>query len=314
MPELDVFTVEASLPGVRLDRFLHERYPESSRGEMQRLLGQGCVRVNGRPPKPSQTPRAGDVIQVEWPDPIPATVLPEAIPLDVLHEDPDLVVINKAPDLVMHPAAGHQDGTLVNALLHHCHGQLSGIGGVVRPGIVHRLDRDTSGVLVVAKNDATHRDLQDQFATRRVEKLYQCLACGDVQPPTGEIAARITRHAVDRKRMTVTEGDGRHSRTTYRLLERLNGASFVEARIHTGRTHQVRVHFQHLGFPLVGDHVYGHRANVRLKEVTGIAVERQMLHARTLGFVHPATRKWCEFHAPLPADFKDALEQLRAKG
>ena len=311
MPELDVFTVDTSLPGVRLDRFLHERYADSSRGEIQRLLAQGCVRVNGRPPKPAQHPRAGDVVQVEWPDPTPATVLPEAIPLEVLYEDADLLVINKSSDLVMHPAAGHKDGTLVNALLHHCHGQLSGIGGVIRPGIVHRLDRDTTGCLVVAKHDVTHRDLQDQFATRRVEKLYQCLVCGDLDPPSGLISGRIARHSVDRKRMTLTEGDGRDSRTTYRLLERLRSAAFVEARIHTGRTHQVRVHFQHLGFPLVGDHVYGHRANVRLLEATGYRAPRQMLHARTLGFVHPVSRKWCDFHAPLPADFKEALETLR---
>lgn len=311
MSELDVFTVETSLPGVRLDRFLHERYADSSRGEIQRLLGQGCVRVNGRPPKPSQSPRAGDIVQVEWPDPVEAAVEAEDIPLEILHEDADLVVINKPPNLVVHPAAGHPSGTLVNALLHHCRGNLSGIGGVARPGIVHRLDRDTSGCLVVAKNDVTHRELQDQFATRRVEKLYQCIVCGELQPPTGEILGRIARHTVDRKKMTVTEGDGRDSRTTYRLLERLRSAAFVEARIHTGRTHQVRVHFQHLGFPLAGDHTYGHRANARLTAETGFKPTRQMLHARKLAFIHPTTRQWCDFNAPLPADFKEALTVLR---
>lgn len=314
MPELDVFTVENSLPGVRMDRFLHQRYEESSRGEIQRLLGQGCVRVNGKPPKPAQAPRAGDVVQVEWPDPVATSVMPQAIALEVIFEDADLLVVNKPADLVVHPAAGHPDGTLVNALLHHCRGQLSGIGGVARPGIVHRLDRDTSGCLVVAKNDLTHRDLQDQFATRKVEKVYHCLVCGDLQPPAGEIRARIARHAVDRKKMAVTQGDGRDSRTTYRLLERLQGASFVEARIHTGRTHQVRVHFLHLGFPLVGDRIYGNRANVRLTSETGFQALRQMLHARTLAFAHPRTRKWCDFNAPLPADFKEALTRLRPAG
>ena len=312
MTELDVFTVEVSLPGVRMDRFLHERYADSSRGEIQRLLGQGCVQVNGRPPKPAQAPRAGDIVQVQWPDPAPATVVAQDIPLDVLYEDSNLLVINKPADLVVHPAAGHADGTLVNALLHHCRGQLSGIGGIARPGIVHRLDRDTSGCLVVAKNDVTHRSLQDQFASRTVEKIYQCLVCGDLQPPRGEILGRIARHTVDRKKMTVTQGDGRDSRTTYQLLERLRGASFVEARIHTGRTHQVRVHFQHLGFPLVGDRTYGNRANVRLAAETGFRATRQMLHARSLGFLHPTTRTWRDFNAPLPADFREALAALRS--
>lgn len=311
MSELDVFTVEEFLPGVRLDRFLHARYPDSSRGEIQRLLGQGCVLLNGRSPKPAQTPRAGDVIQVEWPDPVSSAVTAEDIPLDVIFEDRDLLVINKPADLVVHPAAGHPDGTLVNGLLHHCRGQLSGIGGVARPGIVHRLDRDTTGCLVIAKNDATHRHLQDQFATRKVEKRYQCLVCGDLQPPAGTISGRITRHSVDRKKMTVTDGDGRDSKTTYTLLERLRGAAFVEARIHTGRTHQVRVHFQHLGYPLVGDRIYGNRANVRLAAETGFRVSRQMLHARSLGFVHPTTRKWCDFNAALPEDFKSVLTGLR---
>lgn len=314
MPELDVFTVEQSLPGQRLDRFLHERYESSSRGEIQRLLAQGCVRVNGRPPKPAQSPRAGDLVEVTFPDPTPATVVAQEIPLSILHEDSDLLVLNKQPDLVVHPAAGHEDGTLVNALLHHCAGQLSGVGGVARPGIVHRLDRDTTGCLVVAKNDLTHRALQDAFATRQVEKVYQCLLCGNVDPPQGEIRARIARHPVQRKKMAVTQGDGRDARTTYRLLERLRGASFVEAQIHTGRTHQVRVHFLHLGFPLVGDAVYGARANSRLAQESGLKAGRQMLHARKLGFRHPRTGKWCDFDAPLPQDFKEALERLRPVG
>lgn len=311
MPELDVFTVEQSLPGQRLDRFLQGRYESSSRGEIQRLLSQGCVRVNGRPPKPAQSPRAGDLVEISWPDTTPSEVVAQDIPLEILFEDSDLVVLNKQPDLVMHPAAGHEDGTLVNALLHHCQGQLSGIGGVARPGIVHRLDRDTSGCLVVAKNDLTHRTLQEAFATRQVEKRYQCLVCGDLQPPQGEIRAKIARHPVQRKKMAVTTGDGRDARTTYRLLERLHSASFVEAQIHTGRTHQVRVHFLHLGFPLVGDSVYGARANRRLAEETGWEASRQMLHARQLAFRHPRTNQWVEFNAPLPEDFRNALELLR---
>ncbi len=311
MLEMDVFTVEQSLPGQRLDRFLQGRYESSSRGEIQRLLAQGCIRVNGRPPKPAQTPRAGDLVEINWPDPVPATVAAQEIPLEILFEDADLVVLNKQPGLVMHPAAGHEDGTLVNALLHHCQGRLSGVGGVARPGIVHRLDRDTSGCLVVAKNDLTHRALQDAFATRQVEKVYQCLVCGELQPPQGEIRARIARHPVQRKKMAATQGDGRDALTTYRLLERLPGASFAEAQIHTGRTHQVRVHFLHLGFPLVGDEIYGARANRRLAKETGWQARRQMLHARKLAFRHPRSGQWRDFNAPLPDDFKEALEVLR---
>lgn len=306
----DAFTVEVSMPGRRLDQFLHERLPETSRGEIQRLIGEGCVRVNGRTPKASQKPKSGDVITLEWPDPVAAEVVAQDIPLDLLFEDDDLLVLNKPPGLVVHPAAGHADGTLVNALLHHCAGNLSGIGGVARPGIVHRIDRDTSGCLVVAKNDTAHRALQAAFAARRVDKRYHCLLCGDIQPPLGELRGRIARHPVHRKRMTVTEGPGREALTTYHRIARLQGASWVEARIHTGRTHQVRVHFQDLGFPLVGDLVYGERANRRLATGTGWTAPRQMLHARTLAFAHPRSGRTLAFEAPLPGDFRDVLTRL----
>lgn len=306
----DAFTVEISMLGRRLDQFLHERYPETSRGEVQRLIGEGCVQVNGKAPKASQKPKSGDVITIEWPDPVAADVVAQDIPLDLLFEDDDLLVLDKPPGLVVHPAAGHADGTLVNALLHHCAGNLSGIGGVARPGIVHRIDRDTSGCLVVAKNDTAHRALQAAFAARQVDKRYHCLLCGDIQPPEGELRGRIARHPIQRKRMTVTEGPGREALTTYRRIGRLSGASWVEARIHTGRTHQVRVHFQDLGFPLVGDLVYGERANRRLATELGWKAPRQMLHARTLAFAHPRSGQTLSFEAPLPADFQDVLQKL----
>jgi len=310
MSRHESLTVEVSMLGRRLDQFLHERFPDTSRGEIQRLITEGCVQVNGKPPKASQKPKSGDVVTVEWPDPVAADVVAQDIPLDLLFEDDDLLVLNKPPGLVVHPAAGHADGTLVNALLHHCAGNLSGIGGVARPGIVHRIDRDTSGCLVVAKNDTTHRALQAAFAERQVDKRYQCLLCGDIQPPSGELRGRIARHPVQRKRMTVTEGPGREALTTYRRLARLRGASWVEARIHTGRTHQVRVHFQDLGFPLVGDLVYGERANRRLAADTGWKAPRQMLHARTLAFTHPRSGQPLSFEAPLPEDFQDILRRL----
>lgn len=313
MAEQDVFTVAESLPGTRLDRYLADIYPDCSRGEIQRLLSQGCVWVNSRPPKPTQSPRSGDVIEVRWPSATPTQVQAQAMALNILHEDADLIVLNKTPDMVVHPSAGHEDGTLVNALLHHCRGQLSGIGGVQRPGIVHRLDLGTSGCLVVAKNDHAHRDLQDQFATRQVEKVYQCIVCGVMEPPAGEIRVAIARHATHRKKMAVVEDNKRPARaawTSYRLLHALQGAGFVECRLHTGRTHQIRVHLQHLGHPIVGDDVYGKKANTALREETGYSAPRQMLHARRLAFRHPRNGAWREFDAPLPDDFKEALEAL----
>ena len=301
--------VPQSLPRERLDAFLRAQFPDVSRGTIQRLLAEGHIRVNGRPAKPAHHPKAGETITVSWPAPQPSQAGPEDIPLAILYEDDDLLAVNKPPGLVVHPAAGHPDHTLVNALLHHCAGHLSGIGGVARPGIVHRLDKDTSGCLVVAKNDAAHLHLSAQFAARQVEKTYEAIVCGHCPGPGGEIDAPIARHAVDRKRMAV--GAGRPARTTYRVLDWLRGATRVEVDLHSGRTHQIRVHFQHLGFPLVGDLVYGRRHNARLRETTGCAATRQMLHARRLALTHPRTGQPLVFQAPIPADFASILERLR---
>jgi len=306
------FIVESPVTSPRLDRLLQARFPARSRVELQRLLAEGCILVNEASAKPSHRPRAGDRIEIRWPVPKPAGVVPQAIPIQVLFEDDDLLVINKSPDLVVHPAHGHADGTLVNALLHHCQGSLSGVGGVERPGIVHRLDLETSGCLVVAKNDESHRGLQEQFAARTVEKIYHAILCGDLQPPVGEVRAAIARHPSHRKRMAVTTpGKGRAAWTSYRRLESLRHATYVEAVLHTGRTHQIRVHFQHLGFPLVGDSVYGVKPNARLAAETGYSAPRQMLHARKLGFHHPRTGAWRDYDAPLPPDFIAALTALR---
>ncbi|MBM3833317.1 MAG: RluA family pseudouridine synthase [Verrucomicrobia bacterium] len=309
----ETIIVEQSLPNVRLDTFLREQFPAVSRGNIQRLIEQGEIKVNGRPVKPTHNPRQGERIDVHWPEPKSAIAAPEAIPLDILFEDADLVVVNKTPGLVVHPAAGHDDHTLVNALLHHCRGQLSGIGGVARPGIVHRLDKDTSGCLVVAKNDAAHLSLAEQFAGRQVEKSYRVLLCGQLAKSAGEIRAAIARHPTHRKRMAVTDGHGREAWTSYRILERLNGATLVEATLHTGRTHQIRVHFHHLGAPVVGDDVYGNRQNKRLQEVTGYVAARQMLHAFRLSFDHPRTRKRLVSESPWPKDFQEALQALRER-
>jgi 23S rRNA pseudouridine1911/1915/1917 synthase len=306
-----ILLVEKTLPQVRLDTFLRSQFPTISRGALQRLIEQGEVRVDGNPIKATHHPRAGEKIEIHWPAPRPATAQPQEIPLDILFDDEDLLVINKPPGMVVHPSAGHEESTLVNALLHHCAGQLSGIGGVARPGIVHRLDKETSGCLVVAKNDPAHLALSGQFAGREVEKVYHAIVCGKITPDRGDIRASIARHPTHRKRMAVTDGSGRDAWTSYRVCERLREATLIEALLHTGRTHQVRVHFKHLGFPVVGDITYGNRQNKRLAELTGYTAPRQMLHAHKLEFRHPHTGQRMSFVAPWPEDFRAALVALR---
>lgn len=311
--QTEVLTIERSLPSERLDAWLRGRFPTVSRGAIQRLIAEGHIRVNGRPVKPTHSPRAGEEVRVQWPEPRPAEAQPEAIPLAILYEDEALLVLNKPAGLVVHPASGHEARTLVNALLHHCRGRLSGVGGVARPGIVHRLDKDTSGCLVVAKSDETHLALSAQFAGRKVEKFYQAIVCGEMPRDKGDIRAAIARHSSHRKCMAVDEEFGREAHTSYRVLQRLNGATLAEARLHTGRTHQIRVHFKFLGYPLVGDDTYGHRQNVHLADLTGYHAPRQMLHAQHLAFVHPRTGRRVHFEAELPEDFRDALRALEPK-
>lgn len=305
------FTVERSLPNERLDTFLRSRFPAASRGAFQRLIEQGYILVNGQKTKPTHSPRAGEVIRVEWPEPRPAEAQPEDIPLDIIYEDAALLVLNKPAGLVVHPAAGNEEHTLVNALLHHCAGELSGIGGVARPGIVHRLDKETSGCLVVARNDETHVALSAQFAGRTVEKTYLAILCGTLPRDEGNIRAAIARHPTHRKRMAVRDEDeGRAAHTAYHVIERLREATLVEATLHTGRTHQIRVHFQHLGFPVAGDLTYGQRQTRRLTELTKYEPPRVLLHAHKLGFIHPRSGKRLHFEAPWPDDFKDAVRFL----
>jgi 23S rRNA pseudouridine1911/1915/1917 synthase len=306
----DRLIIERTLPSERLDSYLRTKFPVVSRGAIKRLIEQGHIRVNGQVVKPTHTPRAGEEVQVHWPEARPAEAQPEEIPLDILYEDECLLVLNKAPGLVVHPAAGNEEHTLVNALLHHCKGQLSGIGGVARPGIVHRLDKETSGCLVVAKTDETHVALSAQFASRKVEKVYQAILCGELPRERGEIRAAITRHSSHRKRMAVDDELGREARTSYRVLQRLTEATLAEAVLHTGRTHQIRVHFQFLGYPLAGDRTYGSRQNQKLEELTRYSAPRVMLHAFRLAFIHPRSAKRVSFEAPVPADFTDALQTL----
>lgn len=308
---IETLTIERSLPSERFDTFLRRQFPGISRGAIQRLIEQGCIRVNGQPVKPTHHPRAGESVEVEWPEARAAEAQPEEMPVDILFEDEALLVLNKPAGLVVHPAAGHEQHTLVNALLHHCAGGLSGIGGVARPGIVHRLDKETSGCMVVAKNDDTHLALSAQFAGRQVEKIYHAIVCGVMPRGEGNIRAAIARHPSHRKRMGVRDDDsGRAAHTSYRVLERLREATLVEALLHTGRTHQIRVHFQFISHPLIGDDTYGQRQNRRFAELTGYEAPRVMLHAHKLGFIHPRSGKRLSFESPRPADFADAVRFL----
>jgi len=309
----DEFLVDETLPRQRLDVFLRRKLPDLSRGTIQRLLAGGDIRINGKIVKPTHHPRAGETVAIERPQALPASAQAEDIPLEILYEDADLLVLNKPAGLVVHPSAGHPGHTLVNALLHHCHGQLSGIGGVARPGIVHRLDKGTSGCLVAAKNDAAHLHLSAQFAGRDVTKIYQALACGRMPSLSGHIDAPLARDPAHRQRMAVSSRKGRAARTSFRVLERWAGATLVEVELHTGRTHQIRVHLRHLGFPVAGDQVYGRRATARLEESTGYSAPRPLLHARRLTFTLPRDGRRMTFEAPLPDDFEKALAFFRGQ-
>ncbi len=295
------FLVPREASGLRLDVFLARVMPQRSRSRLQELIKQGFVRLNGKPARSKESVRTGDTIEVEEPPIQPSQYRPEDIALNILYEDDDLLVLNKPPGLVIHPGAGNSEHTLVNALLHHC-SNLSGIGGEERPGIVHRLDKDTSGCLVVAKNDQTHRSLSTQFAGRSVDKVYLALVSGQLRKRNGVIDAAIARHPVHRARMTASASRGRTAKTEYRVVADTADASLVECRIHSGRTHQVRVHLLHLGHPVLGDQTYaGKRAG---------NFPRQMLHAWKLGFTHPRTSERKTFEAPPPDDFEAARKTL----
>jgi 23S rRNA pseudouridine1911/1915/1917 synthase len=295
------FVVTENDAKLRLDQFLARRLPEYSRSRLQQLIRSGFVRLNEQTTRPRHVVRRGDKIDLREPPVEKIDVQPEPIPLEIIFEDNDLIVINKPAGLTVHPGAGQREHTLVNALLSHC-ATLSGIGGKERPGIVHRLDKETSGCLVVAKNDMAHRELSKQFAARIVEKVYLALVTGRLRKATGVIEEKIGRHPVHRQRMRVTSVRGRSAKTEYRVIRSSNEASLIECRLHTGRTHQIRVHLHHLGHPVLGDKVYAQRA--------AKSFPRQMLHAWKLGFHHPRTGEWKNFEAPLPPDFATAMAMV----
>ena len=308
----EVLTIERSLPSERLDTYLRGRFPAVSRGTIQRLIEEGHIRVNGQTVKPTHAPRRGETVEVHWPEARPAVAKPEEMPLDILYEDEALLVLNKPPGLVVHPAPGHSAGTLVNALLHHCP-DLGGIGAELRPGIVHRLDKDTSGTLVVAKNAAAVEHLSGQFKQRTVKKDYLALVYGEMPAAAGVIRLPIGRHPLDRKRMSTRSRKGREAETEWRAARRWHGCTLLELRLKTGRTHQIRVHCAAIGRPIVGDPTYGRRKaagdSPESQALFG-AIRRQMLHAWRLEIVHPRSGEPMRFESPLPEDMKRLIAEL----
>jgi 23S rRNA pseudouridine1911/1915/1917 synthase len=292
------YNVIAKEQGLRLDRFVQTKLPEHSRAFLQKLIETGCVRVGDESKKASYKVRAGDAVLVTIPAAQPLEARAEEIPLAVLYEDDDLIVVNKPAGMVVHPAAGNFEHTLVNALLHHCRGQLAGIGGVQRPGIVHRLDKGTSGCIVVAKTDLAHRSLVGQFKAHAVRKIYRAVCWGRFEKLTGTVETTIGRSTQDRKKMSARAPRGRAAYTEYRVLRQLADRALVELTIRTGRTHQIRVHMAHIGHPVVGDAVYGRAHQV------DISVVRPLLHAYRLGLTHPRTQQLLEFVAALPEEMK----------
>jgi 23S rRNA pseudouridine1911/1915/1917 synthase len=305
--------VPPSGAGRRLDVFLAAEIAEVSRSQLSRHVAEGAVTVNGTPTAPSRKLRAGDVVVWTPPAVAPTELTAEAIPLAIVHEDRWLVVVDKPPGLVVHPAAGHAAGTLVNALLAHCR-DLRGIGGELRPGIVHRIDKDTSGLLVVAKDDATMNALAAAFKAHTIERVYEALVVGKPPGPGGRIETLYGRDPQDRKKFSSRVRTGKRAATNWKVVERFAGAARVEARLETGRTHQVRVHMAALGCPLLGDRTYGRTPKDPVLRAIAEALGRQALHARTLGFVHPATGKRLTFASEPPADLRAALGALRALG
>ena len=292
--------------GTRLDAWLAGQLPDVTRSAAARLCEEGRVTAAGKPLAKNYRLGGGEAVSVTLPDPEPVDVAPQDIPLDVVYEDSDVIVVNKPKGLVVHPAPGHPDGTLVNALLHHCGDSLSGIGGELRPGIVHRIDRDTSGLIIAAKNDAAHQKLSAQLQDHTLARIYRCIVIGNLREDSGTVDAPIGRHPADRKKMAVVAG-GRSAVTHWSVLERFPGYTYVECRLETGRTHQIRVHMAHIGHPILGDTVYGAK-----KPVPGL--QGQCLHAVGLRFLHPRTGELVELWCDLPEAFQTQLRKLENRG
>lgn len=298
------YDVTTEYVGMRLDRFLTEMDSEHTRSFLQKVITDGGVLVNGKPAKANYKLRLDDVVELDIPEPVELEVLPEDIPLDILYEDADVLIVNKPKGMVVHPAPGHTVGTLVNAVLYHCKDELSGINGVIRPGIVHRIDMNTTGSLIVCKNDKAHQDIADQIKVHSIHRVYRGIVIGRVSDDEGVIHAPIGRHPIDRKKMAINEKNGKDAITHYKVLQRFERYTYMEFVLETGRTHQIRVHMASIGHPLLGDEVYG-------PAKCPYQLQGQTLHAMTIGFKHPSTGEYVEFSAPLPEYFQHLLEILR---
>lgn len=301
--EQHCFTADIEHEDQRIDRYLTEMLPEQSRSFFQKLIRDGFVIVNHIIVKVNYRLKTGDVIEIDIPDAVPTEIVPENIPLDILYEDDDLLIVNKPKGMVVHPAVGHSTGTLVNAIMYHCQGNLSGINGEIRPGIVHRIDKDTTGSLIICKNDEAHRNIAEQIKEHSVTRRYVGVVAGTFSEESGTVEGAIGRHPNDRKRMTINEKNGKPAVTHYRVLQTLKGASFMEFELETGRTHQIRVHMASISHPLLGDTVYGNSKNP-------YKLQGQALHARTIGFIHPTTGEYIEVSAPIPEYMTELVRKL----
>lgn len=301
MSETVRLTAADEAAGSRIDKYISDNIAELTRSAVQGLLSKESVLVNGKSVSKNYKLHSGDEVTVEIPEPEPMDAVPEDIPLEIVYEDSDLLVVNKPKGMVVHPAHGNYTGTLVNALLHHCGDSLSGINGVIRPGIVHRIDKNTSGLLIVAKNDAAHLQLAEQIKAHSFTREYEAVAVGAFKEPSGTVDAPIGRHKTDRKKMCVTQENSRNAVTHYEVLKQYGGYAHVRLRLETGRTHQIRVHLAYIGHPVLGDDVYG-------KPYKGL--EGQCLHARKIGFIHPSTGEYMEFSSELPEYFQAVLRKL----
>lgn len=291
--------------GERIDRYLAENFEDKSRSYLQKLIKDGQVKVNGKPVKANYRLVFDDRVEICMPEVKEPDIEPENIPLDILYEDKDILLVNKPKQMVVHPAPGHYSGTLVNAIMYHCGSELSGINGVMRPGIVHRIDMDTTGSLVICKNDASHQSLSEQLKEHSINRIYEAIVHGNLKEDEGTINAPIGRHPTDRKKMSIHAKNGREAVTHYKVLERFGNYTHIQCKLETGRTHQIRVHMSSIGHPLVGDMVYG-PSKCPFPNLHG-----QTLHAKTLGFAHPSTGKYLEVNAPLPDYFVTLINRLK---
>ena len=300
----EYFTVE-NQEGERIDRYLSEEMEDRSRSYIQKLIKDQYVIVNQKPVKANYRLSLGDMVEITLPEAKEPDIIPENIPLDILYEDQDIIIVNKPKQMVVHPAPGHYSGTLVNALMYHCGQELSGINGTMRPGIVHRIDMDTTGSLIVCKNDMAHQSLSEQLKVHSIKRVYVAIVHGNIKEDNGTVNSPIGRHPTERKKMSIHTKNGRNAITHYKVLERFGEYTYIQCELETGRTHQIRVHMSSIGHPLVGDQVYGPRKCPFPK------LQGQTLHAKTLGIIHPRTGEYLEINAPLPDYFIELLDRLR---